>query len=183
MIFREPFGVIEFGGLLWHDVQLAALLLDRPSRRARERRASLNRGITQTGKQGGSVTLPPRTFGGQGMPNRAVTTADTEAGYSPICRVRMTSVTNETGTTTVSYTPGHVLLGGKLSGVAKDGARYHAVAEESVTLREIAEVLGAGMEAARRVDHAGAGAGLLRIAGVARHAGPPGLRSSVPAAA
>ncbi|HZR53727.1 MAG TPA: polymorphic toxin-type HINT domain-containing protein [Streptosporangiaceae bacterium] len=61
--------------------------------------------ITRTGQDGpASITLPAESFAGTPMPNRVQTAADTAAGYSLITRLRLTSVTNETGgTTTVRY--------------------------------------------------------------------------------
>jgi RHS repeat-associated protein len=60
--------------------------------------------ITRTGQDGTAVSLPPVSFSGVGMANRAETTADLNDGYSIITRLRLTSVTNETGgVTTVAY--------------------------------------------------------------------------------
>ena len=60
--------------------------------------------ITRTGKDGAAVSLPPVTFSGIGMANRVETAADLNDGYSIITRLRLTSVTNETGgVTTVAY--------------------------------------------------------------------------------
>ena len=63
--------------------------------------------ITQTGQDGSTpITLPPTSFSGTSMSNRVMTAADTSAGYSPITRFRLTSVTNTAGgVTTISYTP------------------------------------------------------------------------------
>ena len=60
--------------------------------------------ITRTGQDGTAVSLPPVTFAGTPMANRVETTAELNDGYSIITRLRMTSITNETGgMTTVSY--------------------------------------------------------------------------------
>ena len=60
--------------------------------------------ITRTGQDGTSVSLPPVTFAGKALPNRVETSADTNSGYTLLARVRLESVTNETGGgTTVSY--------------------------------------------------------------------------------
>ena len=60
--------------------------------------------ITRTGKDGGSVPLPPVSFAYSALPNRVETPTDTSDGYSIITRMRLTSVTNETGAvTTVGY--------------------------------------------------------------------------------
>jgi RHS repeat-associated protein len=60
--------------------------------------------ITRTGKDGGSVTLPPVSFAYTALPNRVETPTDTSDGYSIITRMRLTSVANETGaTTTIGY--------------------------------------------------------------------------------
>ncbi len=57
--------------------------------------------ITRTGKDGGSLALPPITFTGQALANRV----DGLDGYQPITRYRITKVTTESGgTTTVNYT-------------------------------------------------------------------------------
>jgi RHS repeat-associated protein len=60
--------------------------------------------IIRTGKDGTSVALPPVTFAGIPEANRVETAADLSDGYSIIDRMRMTSVTSETGgVTKVSY--------------------------------------------------------------------------------
>jgi RHS repeat-associated protein len=60
--------------------------------------------ITRTGEDGGSVSLPPVSFAGIGLANRAETPADESDGYSLITRFRISDVTNETGgTTEVTY--------------------------------------------------------------------------------
>jgi RHS repeat-associated protein len=60
--------------------------------------------IARTGKDGGSVSLPPVTFAGISLPNRVETAADLSDGYSIIDRFRLKSVTSETGgVTTVTY--------------------------------------------------------------------------------
>ena len=63
--------------------------------------------VTRTGQDGTTpITLPPTSFAGTPMPNRIMTSADTTAGYSPVTRFRITSVTNATGgVTTIKYTP------------------------------------------------------------------------------
>ena len=63
--------------------------------------------ITRSGQDGATpITLPPTRFSGTAMPNRVMSAADTTAGYSPITRFRLTSVTNPTGAVaTVAYTP------------------------------------------------------------------------------
>jgi RHS repeat-associated protein len=59
--------------------------------------------ITRT-NQNGSPALPPVQFAGSPMPNRVETTADQQSGYSIITRLRLTSMTNETGgVVTISY--------------------------------------------------------------------------------
>ena len=55
------------------------------------------------------------------------------------------------------------------------GARYHAVAEEGVPARDIAEVLGRGLERAGEVPVAGGGAGPFRLARHVRRHGLAGL--------
>ena len=58
--------------------------------------------ITRTGQDGStSIPLPAETFAGTPMPNRDQTAADTAAGYSLITRLRLSSIVNETGGTTV----------------------------------------------------------------------------------
>ncbi|HEY2505822.1 MAG TPA: RHS repeat-associated core domain-containing protein [Streptosporangiaceae bacterium] len=60
--------------------------------------------ITRTGEDGTAVTLPPVKFSGKPMANRVETTADLNDGYSIITRMRLTSITSETGgATTVAY--------------------------------------------------------------------------------
>jgi RHS repeat-associated protein len=60
--------------------------------------------VTRTGENGTAVALPPVTFAGTPLPNRIETTADLDDGYSIITRLRLTSITNETGgVTTVNY--------------------------------------------------------------------------------
>jgi RHS repeat-associated protein len=61
--------------------------------------------ITRTGQDGSTpITLPPTTFAGTPMPNRVMTSADTAAGYSLMTRLRLTSITNDTGgVTTIAY--------------------------------------------------------------------------------
>jgi RHS repeat-associated protein len=57
--------------------------------------------IVHTGKDGGSLDLPPVKFAGQALANRV----DGLDGYQPITRYRMTTVTTESGeVTTVNYT-------------------------------------------------------------------------------
>ncbi|WP_392668702.1 RHS repeat-associated core domain-containing protein [Streptomyces sp. LN785] len=57
--------------------------------------------IVHTGKDGGSLDLPPVKFAGQALANRV----DGLDGYQPITRYRMTTVTAESGeVTTVNYT-------------------------------------------------------------------------------
>jgi RHS repeat-associated protein len=53
--------------------------------------------VTRTGKDGTSASLPPVTFAGTALPNRVETQTDLTDGYSIITRLRMTSITNETG--------------------------------------------------------------------------------------
>ena len=62
--------------------------------------------IAQTGHDGATpITLPPTQFAGTPMPNRVMTSADTTAGYSPLTRFRLTTVTNTAGgVTTIKYT-------------------------------------------------------------------------------
>jgi RHS repeat-associated protein len=60
--------------------------------------------IQRTGEDGGSVILPPVSFTGIGLANRAETPADESDGYSLITRFRISDVTNETGgVTEVTY--------------------------------------------------------------------------------
>ena len=60
--------------------------------------------ITRTGEDGTAVSLPPVEFTGKPLPNRIMTTADENDGYSLITRFRLTDITNETGgVTTVNY--------------------------------------------------------------------------------
>jgi RHS repeat-associated protein len=61
--------------------------------------------ITRTGQDGSApVTLPPTTFLGSAMANRVMTAADQAAGYSPMTRFRLTSITSPTGgQTTIAY--------------------------------------------------------------------------------
>jgi RHS repeat-associated protein len=60
--------------------------------------------VTRTGQDGTAVSLPPVSFAGTPLPNRIETAADLSDGYSIITRLRLTSVTNETGgITTVNY--------------------------------------------------------------------------------
>ena len=63
--------------------------------------------ITQTGRDASTpIALPPTQFSGTSMPNRVMTSADTTAGYSPVTRFRLTSITNPAGgVTTINYTP------------------------------------------------------------------------------
>ncbi|MEU0201869.1 MULTISPECIES: RHS repeat-associated core domain-containing protein [unclassified Streptomyces] len=57
--------------------------------------------ITHTGKDGGSLALPPVTFSGQALANRV----DGLDGYQPITRYRITTITTESGQViTVNYT-------------------------------------------------------------------------------
>ncbi|MFF8993344.1 RHS repeat-associated core domain-containing protein [Streptomyces sp. NPDC014983] len=49
--------------------------------------------ITHTGKDGGSLSLPPVTFAGQALANRV----DGLDGYQPITRYRLTTITTESG--------------------------------------------------------------------------------------
>lgn len=57
--------------------------------------------IVHTGKDGGSLDLPPVKFAGQALANRV----DGLDGYQPITRYRMTTVTTESGeVVTVNYT-------------------------------------------------------------------------------
>ncbi|MEU4089950.1 RHS repeat-associated core domain-containing protein [Streptomyces aureus] len=57
--------------------------------------------IVHTGKDGGSLDLPPVKFAGQALANRV----DGLDGYQPITRYRMTTVTTESGNVvTVNYT-------------------------------------------------------------------------------
>ncbi|MGW0831987.1 RHS repeat-associated core domain-containing protein [Streptomyces prunicolor] len=57
--------------------------------------------IVHTGKDGGSLDLPPVKFAGQALANRV----DGLDGYQPITRYRMTTVTTESGEViTVNYT-------------------------------------------------------------------------------
>ncbi len=58
------------------------------------------------------------------------------------------------------------------------GARYHAVAEEGVALRDIATVIGAGHGRAGQVDHAGRSVRVFRRTGGPRHERPRRLRRS-----
>ena len=53
------------------------------------------------------MPLPPVTFAGKALPNRVETSADTNGGYTLSTRVRLETVTNETGggTTIVYATP------------------------------------------------------------------------------
>ncbi|MFS4093357.1 HYD1 signature containing ADP-ribosyltransferase family protein [Streptomyces sp. AF1A] len=56
--------------------------------------------ITHTGKDGGSLSLPPVSFAGQALANRV----DGLDGYQPITRYRLTTVTTESGEViTVNY--------------------------------------------------------------------------------
>jgi RHS repeat-associated protein len=60
--------------------------------------------ITRTGEDGTAVSLPPVTFAGTPLPNRIESQAELNDGYSIITRLRLTSITNETGgVTTVNY--------------------------------------------------------------------------------
>ena len=60
--------------------------------------------ITRTGEDGTAVKMPPVSFSPTGMANRVETTADLNDGYSILTRMRLTSITNETGgVTTVAY--------------------------------------------------------------------------------
>lgn len=60
--------------------------------------------ITRTGEDGGPVMLPPVSFGPTAMPNRVETPTDTTDGYSIITRMRLTTITDETGgSTTIGY--------------------------------------------------------------------------------
>jgi RHS repeat-associated protein len=60
--------------------------------------------ITRTGEDGARGALPPVTFAGQPLANRVESTADLNDGYSIITRLRLTSVTSETGgQTTIAY--------------------------------------------------------------------------------
>ncbi|MEU5633882.1 RHS repeat-associated core domain-containing protein [Streptomyces rishiriensis] len=57
--------------------------------------------ITRTGKDGGSLALPPVKFDGQALANRV----DGLDGYQPITRYRLTKITTESGSlVTVNYT-------------------------------------------------------------------------------
>jgi RHS repeat-associated protein len=62
--------------------------------------------ITRTGEDGSTpVTLPTTTFAGTPLPNRVQTPADTTAGYSPLTRFYLSSITSDTGeVTTIAYT-------------------------------------------------------------------------------
>lgn len=61
-------------------------------------------GIARTGKDGGALGLLPVKFAGIPEPNRVETPADLTDGYSIIDRMRLSSVTSETGgVTKVSY--------------------------------------------------------------------------------
>jgi len=64
--------------------------------------------ITRTGQDGTAVSLPSVSFLGAAMPNRVETSAELSDGYSIITRIRLTSITNETGgVTSIGYaTPG-----------------------------------------------------------------------------
>ncbi|MCH0561394.1 hypothetical protein I3F55_32840, partial [Streptomyces sp. MUM 16J] len=56
--------------------------------------------ITHTGKDGGSLAMPPVKFAGQALANRV----DGLDGYQPITRYRLTTITTESGETiTVNY--------------------------------------------------------------------------------
>jgi RHS repeat-associated protein len=60
--------------------------------------------ITRTGEDGTAVSLPPVSFAGTALPNRIESQAELNDGYSIVTRLRLTSVTNETGgVTTVNY--------------------------------------------------------------------------------
>jgi RHS repeat-associated protein len=60
--------------------------------------------ITRTGEDGTPVTLPPVTFGPVPLANRVESTADLNDGYSIITRMRLATITNETGgVVTVAY--------------------------------------------------------------------------------
>jgi hypothetical protein len=60
--------------------------------------------ITRTGEDGTPVTLPPVTFGPVPLANRVESTADLNDGYSIITRMRLGTITNETGgVVTVAY--------------------------------------------------------------------------------
>ena len=60
--------------------------------------------VTRTGEDGTVVSLPPVQFTGAPLPNRVMTSADLNDGYSIITRLRLTDVTNETGgVTAVTY--------------------------------------------------------------------------------
>jgi RHS repeat-associated protein len=53
--------------------------------------------ITRKGQDGTAVSLPAVTFSGTPLPNRVETSADLTDGYSIITRLRLTTITNETG--------------------------------------------------------------------------------------
>src|SRR3984885_8255160 len=53
--------------------------------------------ITRTGQDGTAVSLPPVTFTGQPLANRVETTAELNDGYSMLTRLRMATITDETG--------------------------------------------------------------------------------------
>jgi RHS repeat-associated protein len=58
--------------------------------------------ITRTGQDGGtSAAIPPVKFAGTPKPNRVETPADLNDGYSIITRLRLTSITSETGGVTI----------------------------------------------------------------------------------
>jgi YD repeat-containing protein len=61
--------------------------------------------IIRTGKDGATpITLPPTTFTGTPKAGRVQTAADTSAGYSKLTRLRLTSLTTDTGgTTSIAY--------------------------------------------------------------------------------
>lgn len=60
--------------------------------------------ITRKGEDGTEVPMLPVSFAGTPLPNRIESAAERSDGYSIITRLRLTSVTNETGgVTTVNY--------------------------------------------------------------------------------
>jgi hypothetical protein len=60
--------------------------------------------VTRKGEDGTAVSLPPVQFAGAPLPNRVETSADLNDGYSIITRMRLSTITNETGgVTTVTY--------------------------------------------------------------------------------
>ena len=93
---------------------------------------------------------------------------------------RKTGVAAYVGDGRNRWPAGHVLDVARLYRLALDkgqpGARCHAVAEEGISAREIAEVVGAGAQRARRLPVARGGGRPFRLVGDVRQPGHAGVQ-------